>query len=165
MSRLIAFAAFGLAGSLGIHRAEAASYVVWQGQAVITAATPACSATGVERARIAVGSTLRSVVRPRLLASNGNDSRIAFTHAGQSQFALDLAGGLTIAGTGTYAAYGVTPNGVFKTNVGGQYQAFALTPASPTVATEDLALTGTIANFMFISGCTVSFHAGYALRP
>lgn len=143
----------------------AATYAVWQGAAVITSATGACTAGQTERSRIAAGVTLLSVVRPRLLYSNGNDSRIGFSHDAHSQFALDLAGGLTIAGPGTYAAYGVTPSGVLKTNVGGTYQGFTLTPAAPNIATNFLTLTGTIQNFMFITGCTVTFRAGYSRRP
>ncbi len=151
--------------------ARAATYVLWQGEAMVTAATPACSGAAPYRNRIGVGSVLKSSVRPRLIADNGNDSRILFVSDAQSLFALDLAGGLTIAGTGTYAAYGVTDydgtttSAPIKANVGGQYQAFALTPASPTATTTFLSLRGTIANFMFINGCQVTFRASYSLRP
>jgi hypothetical protein len=72
---------------------------------------------------------------------------------------------LNIAGQGTYAAFGVTPNGVFKTNVGGTYQNFVLNPPTPAIKDTFLTLTGTVNDFMFIPGCTVSFRAGYSLRP
>jgi len=144
--------------------AEAVNYV-WQGEAVVTAATAACSAGTSERTKIAVGTVLKTLVRPRLLGTNGNDSRIAFLHDTQSEFAAALAGGLTIAGAGTFAAYGVTTSGVIKTNVGGTYRAFALSPAAPTTTTPFLSLTGRIEDFMFVSGCDISFRAQYALRP
>ena len=143
---------------------SAATFVVWQGEAVILTATPQCSADASERTKIGKGTVLKSVVRPAGLASNGSDSRIAFLHDSQSEFALDLAGGLTIAGTGTYAAFGVTTSGLLMANVGGNYSAFALAPASPKVTTVFLKLTGSVDNFMFINGCTVSFRAGYSLR-
>lgn len=142
-----------------------ATYVVWQGQAVVTAAASACSTGIPERARIVAGTVIRTIVRPRLLESNGNDSRIAFNLNARGNFTLALAGGLTLSGVGTYAAYGVSTDGVLRTNVGGQYRAFALSPVSPTKSDTFLTLTGTIDNFMYITGCTVTFRAGYSLRP
>jgi hypothetical protein len=159
-------ACFGVAASVLVapSTAESANYIVWQGDAVILSATPQCSAQANERTKIARGTVLLSVVRPASLASNGNDSRISFNHDRQSEFALDLAGGLTISGTGTYAAFGVTTSAVIKANVGGNYRAFALTPPFPGVSTLSLALTGTIDNFMFVTGCTVTFRASYTHR-
>lgn len=157
---LIASAAIGL----GAHHAEAATYYVWQGEAVVLTSTAQCSTASGERSKIGNGTVLKTVVRPRNLGSNGNDSRLLFTHDSQSLFAMDLAGGLTISGAGTYAAYGANSSGVLKANVGGNYHAFALTPASPTATTPSLTLTGSIDNFMFITGCSVSFRAGYVLR-
>lgn len=149
--------------------ASAAVYTVWQGEAIVTAATAACSTGVPERVRIAPGSVLKSVVRPRLVpgSSNGNDSRIAFIRDVQAEMALDLAAGLAYGGTtGSYAAYGVAANGTFKTNVGGTYGPMAINPAgTPTTATTYLHVSGTVNNFMFIPGCTVSFRAGYSLRP
>jgi hypothetical protein len=160
-----AAALIATASILIVADALAATYAVWQGTAVITATTSACSAGLNERTRIAPGATFLSVVRPRLLLSNGNNSRIAFNHDADGEFFLVLAGGLTIAGPGTYTAYGVTPSGLLKTNVGGNYQNFTLTPAAPTLTTTFLTLTGAIQNFMFIPGCTVTFRAGYSRRP
>lgn len=164
--RRIAVIAVAVGSSLSaapVH--AAATYVVWQGQSVLTSATLPCSGSGVGRSELRVGSTLQTIIRPRLLASNGNNSRIAFIDRGQSEFALILAGGLTIAGSGTFAAYGVTHGGAFKTNVGGVYRDFALIPAEPALTTPFVRLTGTIDNFMFITGCTVTFRGGYTLRP
>lgn len=145
--------------------AVSATYVVWQGNAIVTSASASCFSGTSERGRIRRGDVLKSVVRPRLIADNGNNSRVAFIHNGQSEFALVLAGGLTIATQGTYAAYGVTASGAFKTNVGGTYQNFTLTPSTPGVTDTFLTLGGTVNNFMFIDGCTVTFRAGYSLRP
>lgn len=77
---------------------------------------------------------------------------------------MDLAGGLTIAGTGTYVAWGVTTSALIGADVGGKYSAFALTPVAPTTNTPSLTLTGTIDDFMFITGCTITFRAGYTAR-
>lgn len=168
--RAITIALLPLAFSASVLPASAAT-VVWQGEAVVTSATAACSAANPYRNRIGVGSILTSVLRPALIGDNGNDSRVSFVNNAHSIFALDLAGGLNLSGTGTYAAYGVTDyDGTttaapIKTNVGGQYQAFTLSPASPTATTTFLKLNGTISNFMFISGCKVTFRAGYSLRP
>lgn len=159
-----AFSGLAALASGAVSPASSATYVVWQGDAVILSATPQCAAGANERAKIAKGTVLLSVVRPALIASNGNDSRISFNHDRQGEFALDLAGGLTIAGSGTYTSYGVTSSGVIKANVGGTYGAFALTPPTPTPGTSALTLIGTIDNFMFVSGCTVTFRAGYTLR-
>jgi hypothetical protein len=144
---------------------SAASYVVWQGNAVVTAANTPCFSGAGEREEIRRGTVLKSIVRPKLLASNGNNSRMAFILNAQSEFALALAGGFNITGSGDYAAFGVTTNGAFKTNVGGTYKNFKLNPSSPTPTDTFLTLTGTINDFMFISGCTISFRAGYSLRP
>lgn len=161
-------AAVLVVGSFLATPASAATYYVWQGEAVVTAATAVCSAGSNERVKIGVGSVLKSIVRPKLVpgSSNGNDSRIAFLHDAQSEMALALAAGLAFAGNnGSYAAYGVTPRGQFKTNVGGTYGPFTTSIAAPTTADKFLHLTGTVNDFMFITGCTISFRAGYTLRP
>ena len=142
-----------------------AVYYVWQGEAVVTAATGARPAGPRGRAKNAGRTALKTLGRPRLLGNNGNRSPVALPHDTQSEFAAALAGGLTIAGAGTFAAYGVTTSGVIKTNVGGTYRAFALSPAAPTTTTPFLSLTGRIEDFMFVSGCDISFRAQYALRP
>lgn len=144
---------------------RAATLIVWQGDAAITAASLPCFSNANERANIRAGDVLRSVVRPGLLADNGNDSRVAFIKSAHAEFALDLAGGLTIAGPGTYSAFGVTSSGRFRTNVGGTYQNFSLKPATPAPTDAFLTLTGTVNDFMFIPNCTVSFRAAYVLRP
>lgn len=169
--RLLWGVALALAMTCGPLAARAATYVVWQGEAAITAASAACSVNVPERSRIAVGAVLKSVLRPALLGNNGNDARISFIHDSQAIFGLDLAGGLNLPGTGTYAAYGVTEysgaaaSPLIKANVGGQYQAFALTPAAPAATTKFVSLRGTVADFMFIPGCKVTFRASYSLRP
>lgn len=168
--RLLYLVAPVLAITCGPFAARAATYVVWQGEAVITAASPTCTVNVPERNRIAIGTVLKSMLRPAKLADNGNDSRIAFAHDAQTMFALDLAGGLSLPGTGTYAAYGVTEydaataSPLIKANVGGQYQAFVLNPVSPAATTKFVNLRGTVLDFMFIPGCKVSFRASYSLR-
>lgn len=75
-------AGFGIAASVFIAPsvAESATYYVWQGDAVVLTATAQCSAGASERTKIAPGTVMLSVVRPALLGSNGNDSRISFNH-------------------------------------------------------------------------------------
>lgn len=168
--RLLCVVAVGLAMTCGPLAARAATYLTWQGEAVITAASASCTVNVPERDRIAIGTVLKSILRPAKLGDNGNDSRISFVHDTQAMFALDLAGGLTLAGTGTYSAYGVTEydgavaSPLIKTNVGGQYQAFTLNPAAPAATTKFVNLKGTVSDFMFIPGCKVTFRANYSLR-
>ena len=169
--RLLRIVVLSLAITCGPLAARAATYVSWQGEAIITAASGACTLNVPERNRIAVGTVLKSVLRPPLLADNGNDARVSFVHDAQSVFGLDLAGGLNLPGSGTYSAYGVTEydgtagSPLIKANVGGQYQAFAANPAAPAATTKFVTLRGTVANFMFIPGCTVTFRGSYSLRP
>jgi hypothetical protein len=70
---------------------SAATYSVWQGDAIVTAASPACTSAASERAKIRRGEVIKTVVRPELLADNGNGSRIAFIHNVQSEFAMSLS--------------------------------------------------------------------------
>lgn len=169
--RLLRASLFALAIICSPLAARAATYFIWQGEAVVIAASPACTSSVPERSRIAAGAVLKSLLRPPLLGDNGNDARVSFINDAQGMFALDLAGGLTLPGTGTYAAYGVAEfNGtagspLIKTNVGGQYQAFALLPASPATTTTFMTLKGTINDFMFLPGCRVTFRASYSQRP
>lgn len=144
---------------------SAATYIVWQGQSVVTSATLPCYGSGAGRSEIRIGSTVETIIRPRLLASNGNDSRIAFIDRTQAEFALVLAGGLTISGPGTFVAYGTTYGGAFRANIGGDYRDFAFVPAAPTITTPFVSLTGAIDNFMFVTGCTITFRGVYTLRP
>lgn len=168
--RLLPVVALSIAMTCGPLVARAATYVAWQGEAVITTATAACTVNVPERNRIPVGTVLKTVLRPALLGDNGNDSRVSFIHDSRTVFAVDLAGGLNLPGTGTYAAYGVAEfdaaaaSPLIKTNVGGQYQAFALTPASPAATTKFVTLKGTVSDFMFIPGCKATFRASYSLR-
>lgn len=141
--------------------ASAATYVVWQGIATITAATPACSAAASERTRIAVGTNLRALLRPRTLADNGEDTRLSFIHDGQASFALFLPGG---AATGTYAAFGANYNGMIMANQAAAYRKIVIAPKKPKADDVFLTASGAIDNFMFIANCTVSFTAAYGLR-
>lgn len=141
--------------------ASAATYVVWQGIATVTAATPACSAAASERTRIAVGTNLRTMLRPKQLADNGADTRLSFIHDGQASFAVFLPGG---AATGTYAGFGANYNGMIVANQAVAYRQVATAPKKPTADTVFLTASGTIENFMFIANCTVSYTAAYGLR-
>jgi hypothetical protein len=135
---------------------------VWQGEAVITAASVACAALGDERRNIGVGTVLKSILRPRLVTDNGNDTRVSFTHDGQALFAVLLPNGAMPAGT--YTAYGATHSGRIAANQTGAYTGFNLTPDALTATILTARLTGTIDNFLFRPGCTISFRAAYTKR-
>lgn len=139
----------------------AGAVVVWQGLATVTAATPSCQSAASERRNIGLGTVFRSVLRPKNLADNGPDTRLAFLYDGQAHFAMILPGG---SADGTYASFGVTHSGLLKANDAAAYKKMAMTPASPSVTTPFVTLTGKADNFMFIPGCTVSFTAAYGLR-
>lgn len=143
----------------------ASAFVVWQGEAVVTSATTACAA-GTSRTKIAAGTVLRSVVRPMSAdASNIAPDRIGFNHDSQSEVAFLLKNGLAYTGTtGSATAVGVTHYGVGKTTAT-TYGPMKISVAKPTASNPYLKVSGTVKNFMFITGCTVAFRAGYVLRP
>ncbi|MFC3691353.1 hypothetical protein [Chenggangzhangella methanolivorans] len=140
----------------------AGAAVVWQGLATVTAATPSCRSDVSERRSIAVGTVFRTVLRPKNLSDNGPDTRVAFVHDGQAHFAIILPGG---SASGTYASFGVTHSGLLKANDAAPYAKMAMTPKSPSATTPFVTFAGKVENFMFISGCTISFSAAYGLRP
>jgi hypothetical protein len=140
-----------------------AVYYVWQGDVVVTSASGPCGAATSERARIATGTVLRSVLRPKSLGTNGTDTRITFLHDSQATWLGVFARG--VMPNGTMAAWGSNHSGVIRANVGGTYTGLTQVPVSPTTTTPSITLAGTLNNFMFISGCTVTFRGGYVRRP
>lgn len=143
----------------------ASAFVVWQGEAVVTSSTAACTA-GSARTKIGNGTVLKSVVRPTSAdPSNDSPDRIGFNHDSQSEMALLLKNGLAYTGTtGSATAMGVTHFGVAKSTTT-SYGPMKISVAKPTTSNAFLKVSGTVKNFMFITGCTVAFRASYVLRP
>lgn len=135
--------------------------VVWQGVATITSASPACDGAASERRAVGVGTNFRTMLRPKGIADNGDDTRVSFVHDGQANFVIFLPGG---AVNGTYVAFGANYNGMIVANKGGTYRRLALTPKAPAATEPFVTATGTVQDFMFIEGCTVTFDAAYSLR-
>lgn len=152
---LVALLSLGSAGS-------ASSAVVWQGDAVITATSAGCVNAADPRRSIGVGDVLRSVLRPKLVSNNGNDTRLSFLHDLQGVYAVILAGGAMPSGSLT--AFGVTHGGLLRTNVGDPYSGFTQSPAAITTSTINVVVTGRFVDFLFVSGCSVSFRAAYTKR-
>lgn len=139
----------------------ASAVVVWQGIATVTSASPACDGAASERRAIGVGTNLRTVMRPKGVADNGDDTRVSFVHDGQANFVIFLPGG---AVNGTYVAFGANYNGMIIANKGGTYRRLTLTPRAPAETEAFMTATGAVQDFMFIEGCTVTFDAAYSLR-
>lgn len=140
----------------------ASALTVWQGDARVEQATPDCTAQTAERRKIAVGSVLRTVLRPRNLSNNGPDTRVSFMHDSQANFVLFLPGGAMPKGTA--AGWGSGHDAIIVGNKGVLYRTFKQAPASPAANTVFIELTGEIDDFMFIPGCTVRFRAEYTPR-
>jgi len=140
----------------------ASALIVWQGDARIEAATPNCSGASAERRRIAVGSVVRTILRPKNLDNNGPDTRVSFLHDSQANFVLFLPGGAMPRGTA--AGWGSGHDAIIVANRGVLYRAVRQTPAAPDLATVFIELSGEIDDFMFIPGCTVRFSASYTPR-
>jgi len=158
--RLALAASLALAGAATSQPAGAVT--VWQGIATVTAASPACQSPVSERLTIDVGTTLRSVLRPRGLADNGDATAVSFVHDGQANFVVFLPGD---AAGGTYSAFGASHSGVVAANRSGVFRRFVQTPKTLDPSAVFAMLSGTVQDFLFIEGCTVDFTAAYGLRP
>jgi hypothetical protein len=141
--------------------APASALIVWQGDARIVSATPACRDAQSERRKIGEGTILRSILRPKNLSDNGPDTRVSFLHDGQANFVIFLPGG---AARGPAAGWGAGHDAIIVANRGVRYGGFRQQPQSPTGGTDFIGLSGEIEDFMFIPGCTVQFRAGYTQR-
>ena len=143
---------------ISVSAAQAA--VVWQGEAVIDTATAECSADvalGPQEHRV-----LKTVLRPKDLSDNGINTTVTFLANQTTMFAMVLDHGAMPAGTA--AVFGNNASGVIKANVGVPYSRFRQDPPSIALTTENVTLRGTITNFLYISGCTVTFRAAYSKR-
>ena len=143
---------------ISVSAAQAA--VVWQGEAVIDTAAAECSADvalGPQAHRV-----LKTVLRPKNLSDNGSNTTVTFLANQTTMFAMVLDHGAMP--TGIAAVFGHSASGVIKANVGVPYSRFRQDPPSIALTTEHVTLRGTITNFLYISGCTVTFRAAYSKR-
>ncbi|HZR80648.1 MAG TPA: hypothetical protein VFD92_06095 [Candidatus Binatia bacterium] len=142
---------------------QARAVEVWQGEAVILQASGCNAPANDERRNVGVGTVVKSVLRPRLVSDNGNDTRVSFTHDSGALMAIVLPGGAMPAATS--AAFGATHSGLIVANRGVDYIGFAQTPRTITSDDVFVRLTGSLEDFLFIDGCSVTFRATYTKRP
>lgn len=146
--------------SILISMSAAQAAVVWQGEAVIDTASAECSAD------VAIGPkanrVLKTVLRPKNLSDNGINTTVTFIANQTTMFAMVLNQGTMPAGVAR--VFGNDSSGVIKANVGVPYSTFVQNPPSIALTTENVTLRGTISNFLYISGCTVTFRTAYSKR-
>lgn len=134
--------------------------VVWQGEAVIDSASGNCNA---DVALVpATGKVLRTVLRPKNIDENGANTTVMFLANQMTMFAMVLDKGAMPSGTAV--VFGNDSSGVIKANVGVRYTNFLQNPAVIVVATENVMLSGTIKDFLYVPGCDVTFRAAYNKR-
>lgn len=156
------FAAVVVLLAFSMTLSPASALEVWQGDVVVTSVTPACTNSASPRKSIEVGSILRSVLRPKLVSNNGNDTRISFFHDLQAVYATILAGGAMPEGTMT--TFGVSHEGKLITNIGSTYTSYVQTPTTVTSAATFVTLTIRMQNFLFIPGCRAGLRGVYSKR-
>lgn len=156
MSKLILLSMLLMGAS--VTTAQAA--IVWQGEAVIDTATGQC---GLEAAIApATDRVLKTVLRPKNVSDNGANTTVTFVANQMAMFAMVLDHGAMPSGTA--AAFGNTSSGVIKANVGVTYNGFSQSPATIAATDDNVTLQGTINDFLYVAGCTVTFRAAYSRR-
>ena len=136
---------------------------VWQGDAVITAATGCGGGPFDERRNIGVGTVIKSVLRPKNVDNNGPDTRVSFNHDSGANFVIFLPSGAMPSGI--YAAFGATHSGLIVANRAREYIQFDQSPNTIDANDVFVRLSGRIEDFMFIDGCDATFRASYSKRP
>jgi hypothetical protein len=156
MKCIIAFVAALL---FGMSTAQA-QLVVWQGEAVIDQASAQCNQDA------AIGplpKVAKTVLRPKNVGTNGENTTVTFIVNQLVMFALILDHGAMPKGTGV--AFGNDSSGVVQANVGIKYTSFRQKPGTIDAGTDQVTLSGTIKDFLYINRCDVSFRAAYSPRP
>lgn len=136
------------------------SAVVWQGEAVIDTATGQCSLDAAIAP--APKRVLKSILRPKNVSDNGVNSTVTFLANQTAMFAMVLDHGAMPSGTA--AVFGNDASGVIKANVGVTYGDFTQTPTIIAATDDNVTLRGTINDFLYVPGCTVTFRAAYSRR-
>lgn len=153
---------YSVAVTLGLMALPQAAHavVVWQGEAVVTAASGTCTFPGDERRNVQVGTVLKSVLRPRAISDNGGSTRIAFVHDSGAMFVMvtqDVA-------SGDFARVGVTHSGELIKTGFGNFANYTQSPVTITANTPFVRVSATVEDFMFLSGCDATFRATYSKR-
>lgn len=157
--RLFLAASF-VGGSL-LFAAAASAVTAWQGEAVVTTASGTCTFPGDERRNISTGTVLKSVFRPRAIDNNGGNTRISFVHDSGAMFVMVLQ---DTGPNGDYAKVGVTHSGLLIKGGLADFASFQQVPATVTVDTVFVRVSGTVEDFMFLNGCNATFRASYTKR-
>ena len=132
---------------------------VWGGEVVITGANGTCTTPQAERRNIGTGTVLKSIFRPKLVSGNGANTRISFSHDSGALFVIILQ---DTGPNGRYARQGINHSGMAVLTGLRDFNSFQITPANPSTTTDFIRISGRIEDFMFLTGCTVTFRAAYS---
>lgn len=155
---MAAAVAIGLAAPTPV----AAEYLaLWQGAAVIRAleAGPCASAPTKP---LAVGTTFRSLFRPRHLNFNGVDTTITFL-AEDSTHQIRIVDG-DFVGSGTFYSQTHTNQGQDTRNDGLSFLGAEVTPATVGKNTQHVTIVAAVEDFFATPGCNVIFEASLTRR-
>lgn len=165
MSLVMRGSAAALLCALSVGPAAAqASFPFWIGRAGVTAVTSQCANGGF----VAVGNVFESSYRAKTgVAGEPSNPGIMFLN-NMSAYMFFRSGGSnanTMAGTGTYSGMLFRGNVTSIPNPSQQSytgtSTFTITPASITGATDSILINGSLTNWRNVTGCTVTFKAGY----
>jgi len=139
-----------------------AATVLWQGTAVVdevsTTFPDTCTQYG---SRLAAGTQLRVVFRPRGIGDNGIATRMIFIDGDKVSVIL-LPAGIDFTGNVTNAvSYVISDGGGDGISYGAKVEQASTWPASPSAATQRIILKGWVGSIF--ASCKVRFTA-YLLR-
>ena len=150
----LALAALAAAGSSAFAQAPPFAFV---GSALIVARAGAdCDSVSAQ-----VGEQHTAVFRPTQAGVGA--ASLQFLQF-QSAFRIQPSGGGDFAASGGYAARMFTGRGGYV-QYNGTYTTFNIKPSSPTATTKVLDISGKLTNFRNAGACTVTFRAGFVLKP
>jgi hypothetical protein len=155
MRKVLLLSAVGLLALC--HSASAAT--VWSGVAVVVTADSNCRSATDERRNISKGTVLKSVFRPREIDDNGSDTRVSFTHDSGATFIMVLP---DTGPNGNYGRVGITHSAILIDGGLRSFASFQQVPPNPSANTAFVRLSGQVEDFMFLTGCTVTFRASYS---
>lgn len=150
--------------SLGLGLAAPAAAVehIWEGEMMVVSASPACGAT------VQTGNALASVLRPRAIGTNGNDTLLNFVSASAAVSHQFVNAGLNTT-TGVdqpYTATSIRRNGlVIAYTIANGLIGGRTTPLVIRATSKYVFVKGLLIRFDNVAGCNVSFRAVYVKRP
>ncbi len=148
--QLAAVAAFTALATL-----PANALTTWQGDVFLKTATGPCEAQG-----ITADTFYRGIYRPANIDDNGTSMELAFIGT-RGAFHFEKTGAFA-NGSWTSAAISARAHLFSYTAT---VTAAKSAPASPTMTTQAITLSGKIANYFGAAGCTVTFIGTFGLRP